>query len=554
MRKQILTLAALAMVLTGCTQTASTTPVPAEEVTETVSAKTPYLPVVASEDRPRAIITTDVECDDMNSLIHLSLYFNEVDLDGIVYSASKYHWNGDGEHTLGEINPNYLCEGEAVYKTHTGAATPDPAAADFTHYRDIPEGWIEDLWNNEYREVYEYLSKNDVNYPTPDELLSITKVGNIAFEGDVREATEGSDWIVDAIMDDDPRPLYLFSWGGVNTVVRALLSIYEDNQDNWETVRDHVISKVIISGTGQDNSWADNKIEELYPGIVKMNTTGRYCMFFAPLCTTDDHDPMNMTYLFGTEPDVNYMFRGEWLSKNIKFDHGSLLGRYNLFLDGYEIPNEVDAYQYGLTDTIDWGYDGFPATKFEKYDFIGEGDSTGFMALLNNGLKGMENGKYGSWVGAITYSDEEVEAAASYNYNSGIPGTPNRFLLPYQLDFAARADWCVNDYDHCNHAPVVSVEDWQLTAKAGKPVTFSAEAFDPDGDSLSSSWFYFNEGSIYSGEMTDIRVWTPEKLSTGFTVPADAQPGDYFNLVVAVSDNADATMTRYAQVIVTVAE
>ena len=54
--------------------------------------------------------------------------------------------------------------------------------------------------------------------------------------------------------------------------------------------------------------------------------------------------------------------------------------------------------------------------------------------------------------------------------------------------------------------------------------------------------------------MTDIRVWTPEKLATGFTVPADAQPGDYFNQVVAVSDDADAAMTRYAQVIVTVAE
>ena len=33
--------------------------------------------------KPRTIITTDLECDDMNSLIHLCLFLNEVDLDGV---------------------------------------------------------------------------------------------------------------------------------------------------------------------------------------------------------------------------------------------------------------------------------------------------------------------------------------------------------------------------------------------------------------------------------------------------------------------------------------
>ena len=37
---------------------------------------------------------TDAEVDDMNSLIHVLLYSNEVDIQGIVQSSSKFHWKG----------------------------------------------------------------------------------------------------------------------------------------------------------------------------------------------------------------------------------------------------------------------------------------------------------------------------------------------------------------------------------------------------------------------------------------------------------------------------
>ncbi len=544
-------LACTAILTTACSST--TTVSTSTVASSSDSTEVEKLPVVAEEDRPRAIITTDVECDDMNSLMHLSLYFNEVDLDGVVYSASKYHFNGDGENTLGDVTANYLCEGEAVWKTKTGSAQPDPEAKDLTHYRDIPKGWIESLWGNEYADAYEHLKNNDANYPTPEYLTSITKYGNIAFEGDVREDTDGSNLIKDAILDDDERKLYLFSWGGVNTVVRALLSIADEYQDtsDWKDIQKKVVNKVIISGNGQDNSWTDNNIEKLYPGIVKMSTSGGYAAYFAPLCTTDDHDPTNLTYMLGTAPDVNYTFKADWLKENIKFDHGSLNSKYNLMGDGTEYENEPDAYQYGLNPTVDWGYDGWLATTFEKYDFLAEGDSSGFMALLDNGLRGMENGHYGSWAGVITYSDDDV-VSSGYNYTTGTSGNANRFLLPYQLDWAARADWCVKDYDECNHAPRVSVDVEEVEVEAGKPVTFTATVVDPDGDNVSTSWWYYQDGSSYSGSFTDIRVWNPEQLSTGFTVPSDAKSGDYFNLVIAAEDDADAPMTRYSQVIVKV--
>lgn len=49
---------------------------------------------VTKTQRPRCIITQDAEVDDMNSLIHVLLYSNEVDIQGIVQSSSKFHWKG----------------------------------------------------------------------------------------------------------------------------------------------------------------------------------------------------------------------------------------------------------------------------------------------------------------------------------------------------------------------------------------------------------------------------------------------------------------------------
>ena len=510
------------------------------------------LTVVPEEDRPRAIITTDVECDDMNSLIHLSLYFNEVDLDGVVYSASKYHFNGDGEHTLGQVTPNYLCEGEAVYTTKTGGAQPDPEATNLTSYRDIPTNWIENLWDVEYRDAYEHLSTNDANYPTPDYLLGITKKGNIAFEGDVREDTEGSDLIKNAILDDDQRKLYLYSWGGFNTIARALLSIAAEYQDTdqWAQIQEKVANKIVISGNGQDNSYTDNNIAGLFPGLQLMSTTNYYGVYFAPLLagpfTLEDMRPM-----FGTPVDANYTFQSDWLKENIEFDHGSLMEKYNLMGDGTVFENEPDAYQYGLNPTVDWGYDAFPATTFDQYDFLAEGDSAGFMALLNNGLRGIsEDGNYGTWIGRVSYNGEQLPTG--YDYQIGMAGNANRFLLAYQQDWAARANWCVNDYADSNHAPVVNVAETEIVATPGQSVTLTGTVSDPDGDSVHSSWWVYDEGSIYNGTAGELRVYNPANLETGFTVPLDAQDGDYFNIVLEAQDDADSPMTRYNQVIVKV--
>lgn len=531
----------------------------------------------AKKDMPRVIITTDLEVDDINSVIHLALYSNEIDLIGWVVSSSQYHWNGDGNGTtLGEAVQSYRCQGKRIYADHFDSAVGtdfDPEAAELTRYRAIPMGWLEELWDNEYRAAYENLVKHDLNYPTPEYMLSITKYGNYEFEGDVRYETEGSNLIKDALLDDDMRPLYINSWGGVNTVVRALMSIAEEYQDTdeWDEVYKKVCTKARIRGNGQDNSWADNNIAEIYPDLVLIRGTSGYVSYgindlYSPNAVDGDEN-----YLWGTRgsaPDVNETFGGEWVGENLQENHGPFMARFHTFLDGQTISEEPMIYQLGLTGIHDMRPENWTPRLYDENDFIAIGDSGGILGYLDTGFEGitseeMEYGRYGSgFGGAMTYS---TASGTALTENRGIDsivgrytrgdtnGRDTRFLRAVQEDFAARADWCISEYENANHAPEINVDQKIIYAEPGEGVEFAATASDPDGDQVYTSWWIYPEGSAYSGEVSDLRVWRPGSRKTGFTVPWDAQEGDYFNLVIeGRDDDASAPMTRYSQVIVKV--
>src|SRR5215217_7168094 len=48
---------------------------------------------------PRIVVTADPELDDNNSLIRLLLYSSDLQVEGLVYASSGYHWKGDGKGT-----------------------------------------------------------------------------------------------------------------------------------------------------------------------------------------------------------------------------------------------------------------------------------------------------------------------------------------------------------------------------------------------------------------------------------------------------------------------
>ena len=424
----------------------------------------------------------------------------------------------------------------AIYG-HQGYPHPDSEAKNLKSYRPFETGWIENLWNNEYRQAYPYLSSNADGYPTPDELLNKTCYGNIEFEGDVRFDTDGSNLIKNAILDDDNRTLYLQSWGGANTIVRALMSIAEDykDTDQWDSIVKKVTNKVrilgIINGIGQDNSWLDYG-KPLFPDLILLKTENSYGSYFAPMTA---------------QVDCRETFQADWLKEHIKFNHGPLMAKYGLMGDGTYYEGEPDRNQYGLNPTIDWGFDGMNPVTFNAYDFLGEGDSNTYIPLFSFGLRSMEDSSFGSLLGRITTDGNDIPE--TYDWFTGKPGHPNRFIKMYQEEWVARAEWSCKTYENCSHPPVISVNEGNIEVSALQtvPLQINVKSDNP----YTVYWEIQNELCNYSGTQS-LRCFEPSQQKTYFTIPVDAQVNDYFIILCSVKTCSKYPMTRYAQIRISV--
>lgn len=502
-----------------------------------------------SQNLTRVIVTTDMEVDDMNSLVHLALYLNLLDVQAVVYTASQYHFLGDGIHTLGEVNPHWRTKGRRSYEWAVVPHEPDPLAGELREYRPFPEHWIENLWSNEYAQAWPQLQANAIAadeppFPTPAQMIERTFVGNVAFEGDVTEETEGSRVIADAIMDDDPRTLWLLSWGGMNTIVRALMSIAERHcaTPEWPAVQQRVYQKVrvmgVAGGVGQDNSWLDHG-RELFPELIFWRVPYMYGNYFDAKMA---------------QPDTLPLFKAPWPAQNLTQGNGPLMARYMLYGDGKVYENEPERFQFGEHARLDWGLDGMPAVQFERGDFMAEGDSMTYIPLLPFGLRGIDDRDFDTLLGRM-FLDGHPDASAPAGFAA--LGTPaddnlNPYLRAYQEDFAVRAQWCAHDPAICSHPAHVVEVTADRSAAAGERVALAATIVDPDGKGFDAHWDVAVDPSSYAG-VQDLSMWQECTVDTAFIVPADAQPGDRFVLTLTVQTRAERPCTRYAQVAVTVA-
>ncbi len=130
--------------------------------------------------RPRVIVSTDIggtDPDDLQSMVHLLLYADVLDIEGLVSSP---YGPGRREHILGVID--------------------------------------------RYEHDFANLKSHSDRYPAPETLRRITKQGALdsALGTGIGRPTEGSDWIVSCARRDDPRPLWVLVWGGIDDLAQAL--------------------------------------------------------------------------------------------------------------------------------------------------------------------------------------------------------------------------------------------------------------------------------------------------------------------------------------------
>ena len=130
--------------------------------------------------RHRVLVSTDIggtDPDDFQSMVHLLVYADALDIEGLISSPFG---PGRKRHILEVIDS--------------------------------------------YERDYANLKSHSHRYPAPDELRTIAKQGETepAPHAGVRRSTEGSRWLVECARRDDPRPLHVLGWGGIEDLAQAL--------------------------------------------------------------------------------------------------------------------------------------------------------------------------------------------------------------------------------------------------------------------------------------------------------------------------------------------
>jgi Protein of unknown function (DUF1593) len=351
----------------------------------------------AQQRKPRVVITADPELDDNNTLIRAILYSSDFQIEGLVYASSTFHWKGDGKGTT-----QYLPGREY---TRLGLCP-------CTSWRWSPgEHFIDDIVDA-YAKVYANLKVHNPNYPPPAELKSKIKWGNVAFEGDYSQDTDGSKLIKSLLLDDQPGPLYVTAQGGQSTIARALKSIHDQyaNTPQWQAIRDKVSLKLIIIPSGDQDGTYRRYIQPNWPEITERQLS-----------------TMDFGYFVrnGLAAENRVYVSAAWTRENIS-NRGPLGAMYRVWGDGKQMVKGDRTDYFGLSGyTVDqlrspkgapdiaavlreslkkMGYMVWTPPQ-ERGSFIGEGDTPTFLNLLDNGLPAYENRHWSGWGGSSQSSN-----------------------------------------------------------------------------------------------------------------------------------------------------
>jgi hypothetical protein len=452
-----------------------------------------------SNQRNRVIILTDIEADpdDTQSLVRLLLYSNEIDIKGLIATTSCWH------KTM--VNPESITK---VIKA--------------------------------FEKVQPNLKKHHPDFPEASTLIPLVKQGipkyGMEGVGDGMDS-EGSDWIIKVLEEEDPRPLWISTWGGVNTLAQALFKI-EKTRSKKEAKR--LIAKLrVYTISDQDDSgiWIRNN----YPDLFYIVSPG------------DDYGSATWNAINSFIQGINNeKISNTWLAQNIQQGHGSLGAAY---------------------PDVSWGM---------------EGDTPSYLSLILNGLNNAEHPEWGGWGGryelykpsfstqkqggsGVPFEPETrviwTNAVDSYmpyiqsDYgrtvqNDTLTFTDNKVTLwrwrdDFQNDFAARMDWCIKSYEEANHPPVIVLSNpEQITVMSGQG--FGLDAFDttdPDGDSFCFLWFNYPEAGTYKKL---IEIQGAENAHGAYIIAPEVEKEETAHFILRVTDKGEPRLSSYKRIIVTI--
>lgn len=484
-----------------------------------------FISAIGFAQKPRTIVTTDGEIDDVDSFVRMLLYSNEFKLEGLIYSSSMWHYKGDGKGT------KFTSEMEMTqkrYGTRTDLRWPGVT-------------WMQDLIKA-YEKIYPNLKKHASGYPTANQLQSMIRVGNIDFEGEMEKVTEGSEFIKNKLLDASTEPIYLQVWGGTNTIARALKSIEEQykNTPEWNKIYQKVCKKAIIYAILDQDATYRKYVSVNWKDIKIFYNSNQFWCFAYP-------------WKLSVPQNLHYLLEGKFMGDNIINNHGPLTKMYYSYGDGQKQAGD-DENIHGNLEKVKADF----KADFGKYDFISEGDSPAYFHLIDVGLNNLNNPEFGGWGGRLVQSTEnpnrweDGENTADYNpFTQKMDKTygQTRWVEVLQHDFAARADWCIKDFKSANHPPVVKLNHASnFSIKPNETVKLSGTATDPDNDKLTYKWWQYFEVDSYPSK---VELKNSDTKNASFTMPSDIKNGENIHLILEVSDTRNIKLTRYQRCIIT---
>ncbi|HVV53986.1 MAG TPA: DUF1593 domain-containing protein [Mucilaginibacter sp.] len=509
--------------------------------------KTPaHAQAPGEQARPRIVVTTDPELDDNNSLIRFLLYSSDLDVEGLIYASSGFHWKGDGKGTKWYVPGREY----ARFGLNLCPCTSWRWAKDERYINNAVDA---------YAKVYPNLKIHNPNYPTPEYLRSKIRFGNIEFDGDISKDSPGSDLIKSLMLDDKPGKLYITAWGGQSTIARALKSIQDEYEytTQWEQIRAKISRKVVLLPSGdQDDTYA-KYIKPNWPGIEYRQFSGGPNFGYGAQLRARSEDSVYMT--------------ASWMEHNVS-DRGPLGALYRVWGDGKQMVKDDIMDYFGIAghtteELRKMGYIVWLPVQ-AKGSWLGEGDTPTYMDMLGNGLRAYEDGSYGGWGGREIMekntkniffqtgdTSSRAMAAALSNVNNQAGKTANEMTYPdffpaAENDFAARLKWSVTPkYADANHEPIVRIEGpLNILASAGEKIRLNGTVSDPDGNTVAVKWWQFRVGT-YPGKAD---ILNPSAMQTEVQIPKDAVSGQTIHVIFQATDNGSPALTQYQRVVITV--
>jgi hypothetical protein len=453
--------------------------------------------------RNRLIVITDIEADpdDSQSLIHLLLYSNQIDIEGLIATTSI--------HQKARVAP------ETIRKIING-----------------------------YDKVQSNLLKHEPGYPIAQALMALVKQGLPVYgmEGVGKgKDSEGSEWIIKVLEKNDNRPVWISVWGGTNTLAQALWKI-KDTRSIAEVKR--IIDKLrVYTISDQDDTgyW----IRKNFPDLFYIVSPGSYM--------TSTWNAINRV-IPGANNEV---ISNRWLADNIQQGHGALGALYPDVAYGMEgdTPSWLMLIPNGLNDSIipsrgSWG---------GRYELYKPEPLKAPVAAIFTGGGPYEPETRPIW----TNADDKFTPWLQNDFGrairrdtvtfSGNLVTLWRWREDFQNDFAARMDWCTKTYKETNHPPVAKVNGPEhFTVKSGEIFKLDADgSYDPDGDALSYLWFQYPEAGSYKGIVSF--GFLADNLYNVHTIKAPVvDTPQTIHFILKVTDKGTPRLSRYKRVIVTV--